>query len=347
MTSNISAHLGLRAGDWVVIRSKEEILSTLDDNARLDSLPFHPEMFEFCGQKIQVSKTGHKTCDTIKKTGGRRMHNAVHLGNLRCNGSAHGDCQADCLFYWKESWLKRVSDTSTPSTFSENTACTEERVQRATQDLNSEPNVDDPTWSCQNTSLYDASEPLAWWDVRQYIKDVTSGNHTIWHMIKILTAGGYRSLVQLGYGYGLLIKFYNAFQKLRGGKPFPIGSGNIVVGEPTPTEVLDLQPGEWVEVKSPDELRSTLNQQGFNRGMRFDMEMLKYAGERYKVEMRVDLLINEETGKMMKMKTPCIQLEDVFCRAECTMWRLGCPRASSTYWREIWLKRVDGPEEGR
>jgi hypothetical protein len=61
------------------------------------------------------------------------------------------------------------------------------------------------------------------------------------------------------------------------------------------------------------------------------------------VQMRVDKLINEQTGKMMPMKSACIQLENVYCRAECTPMRLGCPRASNTYWREIWLRRVDGP----
>jgi hypothetical protein len=59
--------------------------------------------------------------------------------------------------------------------------------------------------------------------------------------------------------------------------------------------------------------------------------------------MRVDRLIDEVTGKMVQMKNPCIQLEDVYCRAECTAMRLGCPRASNSYWREIWLRRVDGP----
>src|SRR5438105_2521262 len=55
------------------------------------------------------------------------------------------------------------------------------------------------------------------------------------------------------------------------------------------------------------------------------------------------LLINEQTGKLMKMKNPCIQLEDVYCRGECTDMRLGCPRAMNAYWREIWLKRIDAP----
>ena len=39
----------LRAGDLVQVRSKEEILKTLDEKGQLENLPFMPEMFEFCG----------------------------------------------------------------------------------------------------------------------------------------------------------------------------------------------------------------------------------------------------------------------------------------------------------
>jgi hypothetical protein len=43
-----------RAGDWVEVRSKEEILRTLDKSARLDGLPFMPQMFNYCGH-VSVS----------------------------------------------------------------------------------------------------------------------------------------------------------------------------------------------------------------------------------------------------------------------------------------------------
>jgi hypothetical protein len=69
--------------------------------------------------------------------------------------------------------------------------------------------------------------------------------------------------------------------------------------------------------------------------------MVQYCGGRYRVQMRVDRLIHEKTGKMLQMKNPCIQLEDVYCRATCTMKRMGCPRAVNTYWRENWLRRVE------
>jgi hypothetical protein len=38
------ADMRLCAGDWVEVRSKAEILSTLDENGRLEGLPFMPQM---------------------------------------------------------------------------------------------------------------------------------------------------------------------------------------------------------------------------------------------------------------------------------------------------------------
>lgn len=334
----------IRAGSWVVVRSKEEILATLDEDACIDKLPFQPEMFAFCGQKLQVAKVAHKTCDNIKKTGGRKMDRAYHLAGSRCDGAMHGGCQADCVFYWKADWLRPANGAvdGEAAGDSNDANCFEQEVYTRVRARGHE-NDEDPVWVCQTTSLYDATELLPWWDVRQYIEDVTTGNHSAWNMIKLLTAAIYRSIVGLGFGYSYLVRFYNALQRKTGGDPYPDIQGEIADGGKTPTEILDLKVGEWVEVKAGEEIAPTLTASGFNRGMRYDPEMLKYSGNAYRVEMRVDRLIDEITGKMVQMKNPCIQLEDVYCRAKCTPMRLGCPRASNTYWREIWLRRVDAP----
>src|SRR5580700_501108 len=101
----------LRVGDWVEVRSKDEILRTLDASGQLDGMPFMPEMFAFCGKKFQVYKRAHKTCDTVFPVRGRRVADAVHL-ETRCDGSAHGGCQASCLIFWKDAWLKPIADKS-------------------------------------------------------------------------------------------------------------------------------------------------------------------------------------------------------------------------------------------
>lgn len=48
----------LKAGDWVEVRNKEEILATLDKRGRLEEMPFMPQMFKYCGPQFQVYKKG-------------------------------------------------------------------------------------------------------------------------------------------------------------------------------------------------------------------------------------------------------------------------------------------------
>ena len=101
----------LRVGDWVEVRSKDDILGTLDPNGELDGMPFMPEMFAFCGKKFQVYKRAHKTCDTVFPVRGRRVANSVHL-DTRCDGSAHDGCQATCLLFWRLEWLKPLGSNA-------------------------------------------------------------------------------------------------------------------------------------------------------------------------------------------------------------------------------------------
>jgi hypothetical protein len=54
--TRVSHALGLRAKDWVEVRSAEEILATLDEHGCLDTLPFMPEMLQYCRKKFHVYK---------------------------------------------------------------------------------------------------------------------------------------------------------------------------------------------------------------------------------------------------------------------------------------------------
>jgi len=103
--------LKLRVGDWVEVRSAEEILCTLDRKGRLEGLPFMPQMFQYCGKRFKVFKRAHKTCDWVYSVKSRQLVNGIHL-NLRCDGEAYGGCQSACLIFWKEAWLKPVQGTN-------------------------------------------------------------------------------------------------------------------------------------------------------------------------------------------------------------------------------------------
>ncbi len=355
----------LRVGDWVEVRSKEEILSTLDQNGRLDGMPFMPEMFAFCGQRFQVYKSAHKTCDTVFPVRSRRINNAVHL-KTRCNGGAHGGCQAGCLIFWKETWLKPVarnaasqtsstvlpsaSGTSNASAGQQTTAiggCTEQDVVRATRGEGQE-NDPDPNYVCQATRLPYASQDLSPYEFRQYVEDLTSGNVGLGKWLRGIIYITYQSLINLGIGWGAPLRWiYDRFQSLWGGLPYPRWLGKIPLGQSTPTAELNLQEGELVRVKSYRDILATCNVDNKNRGMGFDGEQMPYCGGTYRVHRRVTQILNEQTGKMMKMKNPCIILEDVFCQGRYSECRMFCAREIYSYWREIWLERVadDGSRE--
>ena len=341
MTASSARTLGLRPGDWVEVRSKEEILATLSSDASLDALPFMPEMFQFCGQRFQVYKRADKTCDTVDKTGGLRLRNTVHLKELRCDGSAHGGCEAGCLMFWREAWLKRGSDGQAhapelAATGAQAGQCAEQDVMRAAV-----VDASQQIFRCQITRLKAFTEPLRWWDIRQYVRDVATNGVRVGRLVRAFLFSCYRELTELGIGYRALLALYDWFQARRGGVPFPLRSGTCAK---TPTAVLGLQPGELVRIKSYPEILATLGPNNKNRGLWFDAEMVKYCGGTYRVAKRVRHILEEKTGRMLEFSNPCIVLEDVFCRAETTQKRLFCPRSMWIYWREIWLERISNED---
>ncbi len=70
----------------------------------------------------------------------------------------------------------------------------------------------------------------------------------------------------------------------------------------TPTEHLDLQPGELVRIKSKEQIEATLNESQLNRGMGFEAEMARYCGRTARVKARVTRCLDERTGELLTMK---------------------------------------------
>jgi hypothetical protein len=328
--------LGLRIGEVVEVRTEDEILATLDEDGRLEGLPFMPEMLQFCGHRFAVDKLAVKLCDTINKTGMHRMRNAVHLQGVRCDGRAHGGCQAGCLVYWKEAWLKRTSNTgeSPPTARTPDgppSVCSQARLHEVA--VPGSPGLGEERYACQATELMDAApEHLAWWDARAYARDVSSGNVGLPKMLKGL------SILLFNKFQGANLRFLPGRRLIHDAKQYPFIDGRL---KSTPKETLDLRPGELVEVKSKEEIVRTLDVHNSNRGLRFDVEMLRYCGQRARVLRRVDRIIDERTGRMLRFDNDCIILEDVVCKADYHQY---CPRATYPYWREIWLKRVEEPD---
>jgi hypothetical protein len=348
----MKAKQNLTIGQWVEVCSKEEILRTLDQNGQLDGMPFMPEMFQFCGRRFQVYKIAHKTCDPDYRS--RRIPHAVHL-ETRCDGQAHGGCQAGCLLFWKEAWLRPAASENrreaalhaeSPSGAWRSTSasgCAESAVWNGVRAQTSEQQGEDTTYVCQTTQVQFA-EPLKWWDCRQYVRDYLSGNVGLWRFVSGFVYSMYFNLSQAGIGLGPAMRwFYDLACPLWRGSKWPRKTGIIPEGQPTPTETLNLQPGELVRVKTHEEILRTLDTSSKNRGLQWDAELVPYCGQAYRVADRVYNVIDEKTGKMVRMKNPSILLDSVVCRARYSPCRMFCPRSTYAYWREIWLERVESP----
>jgi hypothetical protein len=315
----------MKRGDLVEVRPAGEILASLDDRDSLQGVPFMPEMLQYVGRRFRVSHRVEKICDTA---GGsywsRRMRGTVMLEDLRCDGSAHGGCQAGCRLYWKEEWLRPAEDGTGPSSESDAAALAElaARSSAGTRTIRELDGAATDVYRCQATEALAASEPLNRYDPRQYLRELVTGNVGFFRLLRVaaraFSVNMQRRLGLLGY------------------LPLPRNGAPAVTGER-----IGLQRGDLVQVRSTEEIAPTLDEKGTNRGLWFDWEMIPYSGGTYRVRYRVERFIDDTTGKLIELSSDCVVLDGVVCTGEHSSNRWLCPRAIYPFWREAWLRRVD------
>jgi hypothetical protein len=317
----------LRPGDRVALRSPADILASLDATGSLAGVPFMPEMLRHYGRIFTVAKRVEKICDTICPVASRRMVDTVFLEDLRCDGAAHGGCEAACRIYWKEAWLARMAPNALPPRPPEPAALAAlARVAEANARRADQPDH----FRCQATEARRATTELPVWDIRQYVREAQAGNVTWGRMLRLLF---------------LRILPWELRQRLRR----PAGmlpSIRRLPGAPKP-EPLGLRPGEWVEVRSALEIARTLDRKNTNRGLYFSApEMATECGKRFRVRRRVSRIIEESSGRMLTFNNDCIELEGPVCTGDRSFGRWFCAREIYPYWREAWLRRVAAPGGG-
>jgi len=298
-------------GDRVVVRSLQEIRATLDESGCLDGLPFMDEMVAFCGRQFRVFRCVDKVFDYGRSWRLRRIDDVVLLTGLRCDGSAHGGCQASCYLLWKKAWLKGVPQSS---------AQVDDHRTEPTPVRSATPgNASRSIYTCQFTQLSAASRPLSRWDLRQDLRPLLNGNLT------------FRAFL-----VGMLTRVFNRLDRLLGGLGYPPLSRST--RKTTPAPDISLSPGESVRVRGRERIATTLDGASRNRGLSFDREMLKHCGQPYPVSKRVEQIIDVSTGQLLAMKTPCLVLDGVDNSGE--FLRFGAQH-EYLYWREVWLE-ADG-----
>jgi hypothetical protein len=324
----------LRPGDVVEVRAAAEILATLDSDASTDKMPFMPEMLRFSGKRFTVSRRVEKICDTVSggPVGSRRMRDTVLLEDLRCDGSGHGGCQAGCRLYWRESWLRRVDSGSEPESRQDRRLAQLEKLARdGTRALRDVDEAPPDSYRCQATHALLATEPLSSFDLRQYIRELSSRNVGPVHFLRVAVRG-------LSGEVSRRLRVAGIRRRLR----------RLVSGRPPhhgvcvpPRGELNLQPGDMVRVRPPKEIARTLDESGKTRGLWFDNEMITFCGGEYRVQDRVERIIDERTGQMIEISSDCLILGGVACSGEHSHGRWFCPRGIYPYWREAWLRRVE------
>jgi hypothetical protein len=172
---------------------------------------------------------------------------------------------------------------------------------------------------CQSTELIRATTPLAPLDFTSYIRDIRSKTYSSSELIRNLA---YALFVRVRY---ILTKTHYSYLEGQQAR--------------TPDESLNLQPGEWVQVKTKEEIRETLNKHGMNRGLKFTLDMVPHCGKTYRVLRRLENMIDEPSRELIHLKNTVI-LEDLICKG-CGEINGGCPRENYNFLREVWLKRVN------
>jgi hypothetical protein len=254
-------------------------------------------MKKYCGTRHKVLKRINSMM--VEGVGVRGVTNTVILEGTVCYGEYLG-CTRTCLLLWKEKWLKEATGNT------RSIPPQKENIEGFSSSIKTNP-------FCQATSYVKATFPTKRSPIKQYILRLQAQGPTV-------------------FLHRLLASLNQKVESLM------IGKGNLTLGDRTrtPTVTLGLKPGEYVEVKSLNEIRATLDRRGRNRGLSFNLEMLKYCGKRYKVLKRVDKMVIEPTVTIRQIANTVL-LEDVTCDGQA---HGDCPRMCYCLWREIWLKRT-------
>ena len=107
MTNISNSNSKFKVGDRVRVKTASEILDSLDSQARHEGLPFMPQMSEFCGQELEVTRWVNNVCyQSDEGVKFAQLGNCVLLDVARCDGASYGGCQMACPLIWKTAWIQ-------------------------------------------------------------------------------------------------------------------------------------------------------------------------------------------------------------------------------------------------
>lgn len=177
-------------------------------------------------------------------------------------------------------------------------------------------NVLEKEGECQLQGLYVGAEPLNILDRFRLIS------------LRLLTAVEKRLGRQAGMGSAARSEGAEVLRR-SGERP----------GSKTARDSACLAEGDIVEVRSWDEIRTTLDDSLRCKGLEFMPEMKKFCGTRLRVRKKVRAIFDERAWRMLKIKNTYL-LEDCVCDGKGMSDKEGCDRCCYFFWKDAWLRKV-------
>jgi hypothetical protein len=96
---------------------------------------------------------------------------------------------------------------------------------------------------------------------------------------------------------------------------------------------------DMVKVLSYPQIKSTLNDKGYFKGLSFQENMEKYCNNTYKV-LKLPQYVLDQGGRKINRCKDVVILRGLYCNGKGTVLEEGCDRCCLHYWKTDWLKKV-------
>ncbi|MFD6676918.1 hypothetical protein ACFWDA_21485 [Rhodococcus zopfii] len=103
-----TAHLNLQPGEMVRIKTKSEIMETLDADRLNRGMGFEEEMARHCGRTARVQARVTRCIDEGTGELLTMKNPCIVLEGITCNGALNASCPREFVPFWREIWLERV-----------------------------------------------------------------------------------------------------------------------------------------------------------------------------------------------------------------------------------------------
>jgi hypothetical protein len=142
-------------------------------------------------------------------------------------------------------------------------------------------------------------------------------------------------------GYQWLVRIYRAIKRRlrrRGSKNFSKreeGFDRTSLGGNSGEK---LKVGDIVRILPCPEIKATLNEQGYYKGLSFMENMEKYCGKSFKI-LEIPTHVMDRGGKKINKCKNVIILDGLYCDGTGTVSEEGCERSCLHYWKGDWLRK--------